>query len=255
MRWDPAQYLRFSDERARPFHDLVDRVGATAARHVVDIGCGPGTLTALLAQRWPGAIVDGLDCSPDMISAAAPLATGRLRFAVADAHDWTLPDDVDVLISNATLQWVPEHRSVLQRWAGRLRPDGWLAFQVPGNFDAPSHVLLRQLAADPRYDVSGALAHHGSVGTPSAYAELLLDAGLQADCWETTYAHVLRGTDPVLEWLRGTGLRPVLAALPAELVAPFEAEFADLLRTAYPPGQHGTLFEFRRIFAVAHRKP
>jgi trans-aconitate 2-methyltransferase len=249
MRWDPDQYHRYGDERARPFHDLLGRIGAPAPRRVVDLGCGPGTTTALLAQRWPGATVEGIDSSPEMISQAR--AVPGISVTLGDVADWDSGGSVDVVVSNATLQWVPEHEKLLARWATAVPDGGWLAFQVPGNFDAPAHTVLRSLAA--RWGVEHVLRHHDAVGSPASYATLLLDAGLQVDAWETTYMHVLPGQDPVLEWLRGTGLRPVLSVLSDSDAAQFCAELADALRASYPPGAHGTLFAFRRIFAVGHK--
>ena len=254
MRWDPLQYVRYADERGRPFHELVARVRAEAPRRVVDVGCGPGTLTATLAQRWPSASVEGLDSSAEMIDSAAPLAREALTFRLADAATWT-PQDVDVIVSNALLQWVPDHETVLARWAASLPTDGWLAFQVPGNFDSPSHVLMRELASSARWSpqVGDVLRHADAVSTPARYAALLHESGLAADVWETTYLHVLHGEDPVLEWVRGTGLRPVLAALPPDDAAEFSATYAEQLRAAYPSSGGRTLFPFRRIFAVGHR--
>jgi trans-aconitate 2-methyltransferase len=255
MRWDPQQYTRYADERGRPFLDLLTRVGASAPRRVIDVGCGPGALTALLAQRWPDAVVEGIDSSPEMIDAAALLRSARLSFRVADAATWEPPSDVEVITSNATLQWVPDHEPIIERWAAALPPRGWLAIQVPGNFDSPSHALMRSLAESARWhdSLAGVLRHADAVATPARYAELLLGAGLAADVWETTYLHVLTGGDPVLEWVRGTGLRPVLAALSPEDQATFEAEYAAALRVAYPRTGDRTLFPFRRIFAVGHR--
>lgn len=252
MHWDPAQYGRFADERGRPFHDLLARVGATAPRRVIDVGCGSGELTAELAERWPDAVVEGFDSSPEMIAAAD--TSGRVSLRVDDATTWAPPADTDVVVCNAVLQWVPSHRDLVHRWATALPPGGWLAFQVPGNFDSFSHTLMRALADSPRWgnQLTGIL-RHDAVGTPSEYAGLLHRAGLAADVWETTYVHVLTGPDPVLEWLRGTGLRPVYAALPEADAAEFTAQFAAQLREAYPPTSSGTLFPFRRIFAVGHR--
>jgi trans-aconitate 2-methyltransferase len=252
MQWDPEQYGRFAGERDRPFLDLVARVGAIAPRRVVDLGCGPGALTGLLAKRWPDAPIEGIDSSPEMIAgASAPGVT----FRVGDIESWQPSPDTDVVVSNAAFQWVPSHRSLLRDWAVALPSGAWLAWQVPGNFDSPSHALMRSLAESPRWKdrLGGVLRHDDPVDSPSEYATLLLDLGWDADAWETTYVHVLPGADPVLEWVRGTGLRPILAVLTdAERIA-FEASFAEQLRDAYPPGRAGTLFPFRRIFCVGHK--
>lgn len=253
MRWDPTQYTRYADERGRPFVDLVARVGATDPRHVVDLGCGPGNLTALLSQRWPDAAVEGLDSSPEMIERASTVAGPAFR--VADVRGWTPDADVDVIVSNAALQWVPDHLPLVASWAQGLPRGGWLAFQVPGNFASPSHVLMRELAESPRWapQLSGVLRHGDAVATPTVYAETLADTGLAVDVWESTYLHVLAGPDPVLDWVRGTGLRPVLAALDGADRDEFVASYAAELRAAYPAGSHGTVFPFHRIFAVGHK--
>lgn len=249
MRWDPQQYSRYSDERSRPFFDLAARVGAVAPNRIVDLGCGPGSLTAALTQRWPHARVEGVDSSSDMISSAGALATDRLSFRLGDVADWN--GDADVVISNAALQWLPQHRSLISTWARALPMDGWLAFQVPGNFAGPSHTFIRALARE--FAIEQAVLREDSVAEPVEYATLLLDAGLSTDAWETTYVHLLPGADPVLDWVRGTALRPVLAALsPADADA-FCRLLGERLRAAYPRTPHGTFFPFRRIFAVGHR--
>lgn len=255
MNWDPAEYVRHADERGRPFHELLARVAAHDPRLVVDLGCGPGTLTATLAERWPGAEVVGLDSSAEMVAEARSLAAGRLSFEQQAVEDWTPSVAPDVLVSNAALQWVPTHRELLRAWARRLPRGGWLALQVPANFDAPSHALMRGLADSPRWRgrLAGVLRHADAVDTPERYAGLLLDAGLATDVWQTTYLHVLQGDDPVLGWVKGTGLRSVLQALDADDRAAFTASYAVLLREAYPAGPAGTIFPFTRTFAVGHR--
>jgi trans-aconitate 2-methyltransferase len=253
MRWDPAQYGRFADERNRPFLDLTSRIDADAPRHVVDIGCGPGNLTGLLAARWPNAVVEGIDSSPEMIAAAAEVP--GVSFSIGDAAGWRPDADVDVIVSNAALQWVPQHQQVIARWAAGLPSGGWVAVQVPGNFDSPSHVTMRELGGSERWvaQLGDVIHHRDAVSAPQSYAKVLLDEGLVADVWETTYLHVLSGADPVVEWLRGTGLRPLLAALSPADADEFTAELAAKLRDAYPPGPHGTVFPFRRVFAVGHK--
>jgi trans-aconitate 2-methyltransferase len=272
--WDATLYLRFGGERARPFFDLLARVGAEMPRYVVDMGCGPGNLTATLAQRWPSATVCGVDNSPQMIETArqlAPAASLRsagasasgsvltshapgLSFMLDDIRHWEPQSLPDVIVSNAVLQWVPDHRELLVRWAGRLAGDGWLAFQVPGNFDQPSHVILREMATSARWrSLLRDVELNRQAADPADYAELLAGAGCQVDAWETTYVHILAGEDPVLEWYKGTGLRPVLAVLDADQAADFLAEYGEKIRVAYPPGPFGTLLPFRRVFTVAHR--
>jgi trans-aconitate 2-methyltransferase len=253
--WDPAQYLQFGDERSRPFFDLTARIAVASPELVADLGCGPGQLTAALADRWPQALVCGLDSDPAMIDAARARAVpGRLRFALGDLRDWQPDRPVDVIVSNAVLQWVPGHDDLVTRWARALAAAGWLAFQLPGNFDQPGHVLLRDLAGSGRWRdrLAGAQLNR-QAGDPAHYADLLLGQGCRVDAWETTYLHVLPGPDPVLEWYKGTALRPVLAALEPAEAAQFTAQYADLLAAAYPPGPYGTILPFRRVFVVARK--
>jgi trans-aconitate 2-methyltransferase len=249
--WDPDRYLTYADERGRPFVELVARIGAAAPAEVVDLGCGPGNLTGLLAERWPQARVVGLDSSPEMITAARGLDQS-VEYAVADLREWRPKRPVDVLVSNATLQWVPRHLELLPALVAAVTPGGWFAFQVPGNFDEPSHTIRAELAAEAAY-----AEHTAGVATPSShdpavYYDALSAAGCSVDVWETTYTHVLHGSDPVFTWVSGTGARPTLQALPDELRASFETEFKRRLAAAYPVRADGTvLLPFRRVFAVA----
>ena len=272
--WDPALYLRYGGERSRPFFDLLARVGAELPSYVADMGCGPGQLTAMLAERWPSATVCGVDNSPQMIEAARQLVPAQavrtavsagsgptltshapgLSFMLDDIRHWKPQHLPDVIISNAVLQWVPDHRELIVRWVDQLADGGWLAFQVPGNFDQPSHAILRELAASARWrPLLRDVELNRQTADPADYAELLAGAGCEVDAWETTYVHILRGEDPVLEWYKGTGLRPVLAVLDADQAADFLAEYGEQLRAAYPPASFGTMLPFRRVFAVAQR--
>jgi trans-aconitate 2-methyltransferase len=265
--WDPRQYRRFGDERARPFFDLMARVGAQEPRYVADLGCGPGDLTATLAGRWPGATVTGVDNSPAMIEAAragrspdtgqpdhGSPAGGKLSFALGDVRDWEPAEPVDVLVSNAVLQWVPGQLDVLARWTGWLAAGGWVAVQVPGNFDQPGHAIMRELAASPRWRPLLADVEFNRQATdPADYLDVLATAGCEADTWETTYLHVLPGDNPVLEWYKGTGLRPVIDALPPGPAGEFTAEYGARIREAYPATGYGTVLPFRRVFAVGRR--
>jgi trans-aconitate 2-methyltransferase len=253
VRWDPIQYGRYAGERSRPFFELVARVDCAAPQAVVDLGCGSGELTTALADRWPEALVRGIDSSAEMIERAP--ADGAVEFSVGTAEEFSA-DGVDVLVSNAALQWVPTHRGLVVEWARQLNAGGWLAFQVPANFDAPSHVLMRELAESGQWRdrLGGVLRGTVSTAPPVEYLELLSDAGLDVDAWQTEYVHVLEGEDPVLEWVRGTGLRPALAALSEQDAARFSAEYAALLRDAYPRRAYGTAFPFKRTFVVAQRR-
>lgn len=253
--WDPDLYLDFDDHRSRPFRDLVARVGAVAPREVVDVGCGPGHLTEVLAARWPGARVHGMDSSAEMVAAARERGVDADR---ADAADWAPGPETDVVVTNAVLQWVPGHDRLLGRWVAGLPAGGWLAMQVPGNFSAPSHELTREVADDPRWRSALSLRGAETVAEPTEYAEILAGAGagadVEVDAWETTYVQRLEGEDPVLHWISATALRPVRDALGTDDYAAFRAELAPRLREAYPRRADGsTWFPFRRIFAVAHK--
>lgn len=260
--WDPTQYGAFATDRSRPFHDLVARIGATAPHRVVDLGCGPGTLTATLAERWPDAEVVGIDSSSSMLDEAAALTASHpnLRFERGDIADWRPDQRDEVVVTNAALQWVPSHRELLPTWLAALPPGAWFAMQVPGNFASPSHALMRSVAAGLRFAraLDGVLRSDPVLDAPG-YLECFLDAGFDTVAWETTYMQVLQGDDAVLEWVRGTGLRPALQTLDAadatgELRQAYEREYAAALRQAYPATAHGTVYPFRRVFAVGRRR-
>ncbi|NLU69981.1 methyltransferase domain-containing protein [Streptomyces sp. HNM0574] len=268
--WDPQQYLRHSTPRTRALRDLLARVpeppGAPAPR-VADLGCGPGEPSRHLVERWPAARVTGYDSSPAMLDEARAHAGpttggGSLDFAPADIADWRpATDSVDLIFSNAAFHWVPEHPRLFPAWIDALPPGGVLAFQVPGNDGAASHTLLDELRDSPRWRARlgtrhDEAPHRATVLDPAGYFATLAPLGCEVDTWETTYLHLLPGEDAVLEWTKGTTLRPVLTLLEddPETREAFLADYLTALRTAYPTTPHGTPFPFRRIFTVARKR-
>ena len=252
--WNATEYLKFADERARPFFDLVGQVRLERAGTIADLGCGPGNLTRTLTERWPMARVVGIDSSPEMLERAGPLAIpGRLEFVQADIADWSPAEPVDLIVSNAALQWISDHRRLLARLAGALAAGGTLAVQMPHRFDNPSQAAIEETSADPRWAdlLKGVGLHRKSVMSVTWYVSELMDLGFAVNAWETTYVHVLRGKSPVLDWLKGTGLRP----LPARLDEAAQGEFLRILgerfQQAYPPQGDVTLFPMPRVFFVA----
>jgi trans-aconitate 2-methyltransferase len=266
MAWDPQQYALFGSHRGRPFADLLSRVAAAAPAVVVDLGCGDGPLTLSLTERWPDARVVGIDSSASMLEAARENdEQGRVEWVEAAAETWdpaSVGAPIDVLVTNAALQWVPGHLELFPGWFDALGSNGWFAMQVPNNFDAPSHALMRDVAArQPRAaELAPVLARVANIATPQAYLRALAELGLESDVWETTYEHVLdpdgEQRSPVLEWVRGTGLRPALDVLTGEEERRvFLDEYTAALDDAYPREPYGVVLGFRRIFAVGHKSP
>ncbi|OEV05319.1 trans-aconitate methyltransferase [Streptomyces oceani] len=264
--WNPAQYARYATHRARPFHELLARVPPLpgAPPRVADLGCGAGGPSAQLLRRWPDAHVTGYDSSPSMLSEAVrdhagpTEAGGSLDFVRADLADWPGPrrETFDLIISNAALHWLPGHTVRFADWLDALPAGGVLAFQVPGNFTAPSHTILAELRDAPRWRDRLGTPARNTVWEPGEYLAELARLGCDVDAWETTYQQVLPGEDAVLEWVRGTTLRPVLTLLAdePEARAAFLEEYAARLREAYPRRAYGTVYPFRRIFVVAVRR-
>lgn len=252
--WNPAQYERFRDERKRPFFELLARVEVEPPAQVADLGCGTGDLTLVLAERWPQAQVVGVDSSEAMVAEATRRAApDRVRFELADLAGWTPRGPLDVLVSNAALHWLPDHAALLSRLVSLLAPGGVLAFQVPANFEAPSHRRIDELREHPRFAATLALMRRGHAEPLDFYEAHLAGLGLTVDAWDTTYLHVLPGEDAVLQWLLGTTLRPVLSALGPEESKALLDMLRPLLRADYPPSARGTPFRFTRRFVVARR--
>lgn len=256
--WDAPQYQRYAGERDRPFFDLTSRIDASAPATVLDLGCGDARLTESLKQRWPGAEVSGIDSSAAMLDDARHAGRDRdVRLAVGDVASWR-GADVDVIVSNAVLQWVPGHLALLPGWVAGLAPDGWLAFAVPGNAASPTHSVMRELAAqEPFASYTDGVRLLEPGYELADYARPLLESGCVVDCWETTYQHVLTGADPVVDWVGGTGLRPILHALPDGVREHFLQLYSERMRIAYPPlstpSGPVTVLPFRRLFVVAHK--
>jgi trans-aconitate 2-methyltransferase len=256
--WDPTQYQKFARERARPFHDLLAQVRREHIDSAADLGCGPGTMTRVLAERWPEASVIGVDHSPEMLAEARPhVIPGRLRFEEGDLTTWRPAAPLDLLVCNAALHWAADHAGVLASWSALLAPRGVLAVQMPYAFRTPSHRLIHQTAQEPRWAdrLAGAGLTEECVHPPRWYVRRLQKLGLEVNAWKTTYYHVLTGDDPVLELLKGTALRPLLERLEPNDAAAFLQEMAGRLRAVYPKRDGTTLLPFPRIFFVATRLP
>ncbi len=257
--WNDALYLRFGDQRTRAAVDLLARVRpdpALAVREVVDLGCGPGNSTALLAARWPQSRITGIDSSPAMLQAARQ-ALPTLEWVQADVAGWQAHTDrpVDVLFANAVLQWVPDHASLLPRLLRQVRPGGVLAVQMPANRDEPSHRWMRELPGPWAERLGPAAEAMNHVRTPADYHDLLAPLAAEVDIWETRYEQVMADADAIVEWVRATGLRPYLDALDDDAQrAAYLAAYRARIDAAYPARVDGRrLFRFPRLFVVARR--
>ncbi len=254
--WDVGQYERFREERSRPFFDLLNRIPDRSYRTIVDLGCGTGELTEVLSGHWPQSRVIGVDLSEEMLSEAGKRAEpGKLDFVQGDIGDWRSAKPVDLIVSNAALQWVPGHEALIGRVASFLAPEGVLAVQVPANCESPSHTLLQEtVATGPWSEKLRGKLRHDIVLPIAGYVAAAHALGLGIDAWETVYQHVLPGKDAVLEWVKGTALRPAIKALEDPERSAFIDAYAARLRTAYPETSSGTVFAFRRLFFVARKR-
>jgi trans-aconitate 2-methyltransferase len=251
--WDAGQYLKFVDERTQPARDLARRVPAASPRRVIDLGCGPGNSTEVLAERWPEAELTGLDNAPDMLAKARKAHPGW-RWQDSDIARWRADAPYDVIYSNAALHWLDDHAGLFVRLFEALAPGGALAVQMPNNLAAPSHALMRKVAADGPWRERLAAARGINTQPPAFYYDLLAPRAAHLQVWETEYLHVMDSSDGVLEWVRGTGLRPYLDLLDEAERAEFERRYRAALAAAYPGQANGkVLFPFRRLFIVACR--
>jgi len=251
MSWNPSVYLAFADERTRPAAELLARVASENPQRVADLGCGPGNSTGLLVGRWPKADVEGIDSSPAMIDAANKSGV-EARFTLADIAAWAPSVAYDVIFSNATYQWLPDHAALLPRLMQFVVKNGVFAFQVPNNQYAPSHTLMRDVAAQGPWAETLANVRGIFVEKVQTYFDILAPHAASVDIWTTEYLHVLDGEDAVFKWVSGTGLRPYLDALDDDARARFVAEYKPRLNVVYPRRPDGkTLLPFSRLFAVA----
>jgi trans-aconitate 2-methyltransferase len=255
VAWDPTQYLRFGEHRLRPALELLQRVQHGGPGLVYDLGCGTGNITRIIADRWPGASVVGADSSPDMLAKAAQTPS-RIAWEQLDVRRWQAPRPVDVIYSNAMLQWVTGHPSVFPRLVDQLAPGGVLAVQMPLSWSEPSHRLMRQTLAETAPGETALLQQLELkwVADAGDYYDLIMPLVAELDIWETRYYQQLEGADPVLEWVKGTGLRPVLETLKGETLDRFLQSYGARLREAYPRRPDGrTVYPFPRLFIVARR--
>ena len=270
VNWSARQYVQFENERTRPVRDLLAALPATVARSVIDVGCGPGNSTELLATRFPGAAVSGFDSSADMIAAARRRLPG-LQFDLTDVEKWVYESDAgnasgdagaaagaapfDVILANAVLHWVPDHARLFPALAAKLAPGGALAVQMPDNLGEPAHCLMREIAADGPWaaKLSAAAAARPSMHTADRYYEILREAGCRVDIWRTTYYHALPGgAGAVVEWFKGSGLRPFIAPLADAEREEFLIRYRSAVARAYPAtSDGGVLLPFPRLFIIA----
>jgi trans-aconitate 2-methyltransferase len=253
--WNADQYLRFAAERTQPAIDLAARIQISAPARLIDLGCGPGNSTEVLARCWPGSDLVGLDSSASMIE-AAKRDHPQWHWLTGDIATWSSAEPFDIVFSNAALQWVPDHRACLPKLFRSVARDGALAFQVPANLGAPAHRLMRELGASDRWSSSfRGTVREWHVEEPSVYYDVLAPLAKHVQLWTTEYIHILPDAKAVVEWYRGTGLRPWLDQLPDESSRErFLTEYQELINVAYPSQPDGrVLFPFRRLFVIAYR--
>ncbi|MBV8106226.1 MAG: trans-aconitate 2-methyltransferase [Hyphomicrobiales bacterium] len=254
MSWSAAQYVKFEEERTRPVRDLVQRIPNDRVARAADIGCGPGNSTEVLRERYPEARIVGVDSSPDMIDAARRRLPD-VAFEVADIVGWA-DTGFDIILANAVIQWIPGHEALLPALIGRLAAGGSLAVQTPDNLDEPSHRLMREVAAAGPWaaKLTSAADVRADRNDADWYFRLLRAHAPRVDIWRTTYFHPLAGARAIVEWLKGTGLRPFLDPLDAPEREAYLARYESEIAEAYPAEPDGTvLLPFPRLFFVATR--
>ena len=251
--WSSSQYLKFEDQRSRPAAELLARVPLEDPERIVDIGCGPGNSTELLVNRWPKAKVSGFDTSENMLEAARKRLP-ETEFFQADAATWAPDGDVDLIYSNATFQWVPDHLEVLVRLLTALKPGGVLAVQMPDNLTEPSHVAMEETAGNGPWaeTLAGAGLARDPLPGKAVYYDRLAPQSVSFDIWHTVYTHPLDGPEGIVEWVKGKGLRPYIDPLDETQRADFLAAYQARIAEAYPARIDGkVLLWFPRLFMGA----
>ena len=257
MAWNPDQYLHFSDHRLRPAIDLLNAIPPVEAKYVVDLGCGTGSVLPFLRKRWPEATITAVDQSPEML-AKAKASSPPANFIRADIAKWEPTEPVDIIFSNAALNWLDNHDQLLNRLAGFLTGRGILAVQMPRNHGRPSHTCVAEIIQQERYARKlKPLLKPAPVHPPAYYIESLSglrSKGASINIWETDYQQILQGENPVADWTKGTYLKPFLDALEGKDRSDFEALYREKIRAAYPQlGDGSTVFAFKRLFIVASK--
>jgi trans-aconitate 2-methyltransferase len=251
--WSPSIYLQFDDERTRPARDLLAQVPLASPRRIVDIGCGPGNSTRLLVERYPDATVIGLDSSAAMLDEARRTLP-QLEFIQADATTWLPSADTDLVFANATYQWIPDHLTRFPRIVNALQPGAALAVQMPDNLAEPTHRLMQEVTRQGRWAERLAHAARAPLPPPRVYYDALKPVARHVDIWHIVYNHALAGADAIVDWVRGTGLRPFLDPLTPDEQKAFLADYRQRIAEAYPPAIDGrVLLRFPRLFIVAVR--
>jgi len=253
-QWDAEQYLKFAGKRTQPVYDLLHRIRLQSPRRIVDLGCGPGTSTEVLRHRWPDAYLVGVDSSPEMIRKARQSFPESI-WVEGDAATWQDGEPFDLVFSNAMLHWVPHHAGVCRHLLGLLNPGGAVAVQVPAHYDSPLHREIVEVSRDPQWSERLKSARRALTNEPPGfYYDLLTPLVAHLELWETTYYHVMAGPEAIVEWFRGSGLRPYLQALESEKD---QRRFEQLLLKRYAESYQrrasgNVLFPFRRLFWVAY---
>jgi trans-aconitate 2-methyltransferase len=252
--WNPDAYMKFGSERTRPSVDLVGRIGLAEPASIVDIGCGPGNSTQVLRDRWPKARIIGLDNSPQMIEKARTTYP-KEEWVLADAATWSSEAKFDLVFSNATLQWIPDHGTLVGRFFDQVSKGGALAVQVPANSGSPLHRALLGVSRSPEW--REATAGCGELITyrdADFYYDRLSALSGRVDIWETTYFHVMESRRDLVEWYASTGLRPYLEKLAGDPErAAFKKQILEECESGYPLRRDGrVLFPFKRLFFIAH---